>query len=276
MSPIGAELQHLTTPDGKELQWDGDPAVWAGRAPILFPIIGKLTGDAYRLAGKTYAMPKHGFARHSLFDVIDAHEDTAAFRLSASNETRALYPFEFVLELRYAVAGASLAIAATITNEGTSPMPASFGFHPALRWPLPFDQPRSAHRIGFAQTESVPLRRIDADGYLLPQPFPSPISGDTLILRDALFVDDALIFEGLASRHVVYGAKQGPHLAVEFCDFPTLGVWTKPGAGYICIEPWQGVADPVGYTGDIFDKPGIFTLTPGASRKLAMSLSLHE
>lgn len=116
-------------------------------------------------------------------------------------------------------------------------MPASFGFHPALHWPLPFGAARAAHRILFEAPEPAPVRRIDGNGFLLPDPVATPVVGDTLTLRDDLFVDDALIFDRLTSRSVSYGAFAGPQFRSDFDDFPTLGVWTKPGADFICIEP---------------------------------------
>ena len=96
------------------------------------------------------------------------------------------------------------------------------------------------------------------------------------MLRDDLFLDDALIFDQLKSRRVSYGAPTGPTLAIDFADFPTLGVWTKPGAGFICIEPWQGCSDPVGFAGDIREKPGIIEIAPGRSKRLSMSISLID
>lgn len=274
ISTLGAELRHLTDCNGHELQWDGDPAFWTGRAPILFPIIGLLEGGSYRLDGATYSMPKHGFARHSIFVIVDQTVDTVMFRLAASRATRKLYPFDFQLDIRFSISRATLTLAATVTNIGDSDMPASFGFHPALRWPLPYGQRREAHEIRFNHLEPAPVRRIDANGFLLPALQPSPVVGDTLTLRDDLFVEDALIFDRLQSRRVFYGAPEGPRLLVEYADFPTLGVWTKPGAGFICIEPWQGFSDPVGFAGDIRDKPGIIEISPGDHKHLAMHISL--
>jgi len=274
ISTLGAELQHLTDRDGHELQWDGDPAVWHGRAPILFPVIGLLEGGHYRLDGTSYPMPKHGFARHSTFEIVAQTADAVTLRLTASDETRAIYPFDFQLDIAFSLAGATLEVVATITNGGDRAMPASFGFHPALRWPLPFGQPRDAHAIRFERDEPAPVRRIDTNGFLLPEAQPSPVVGNLLTLRDDLFVDDALIFDSLASRRVSYGAATGPRLTVDFTDFPTLGVWTKPGAGFICIEPWQGFSDPAGFAGDIRDKPGIIEIAAGASTRLAMHITL--
>ena len=275
-SPTGAELRRLTTRAGRDLQWDGDPAFWTGRAPILFPVIGLLRGGRYRLDGVEYAMPKHGFARRSTFAVVETRPDAATLRLSASEATRGLYPFDFQLDLAFVVADRTLTVAATISNLGARPMPTSFGFHPAFRWPLPFGAPRDAHTLTFERDEPEPVRRIDPEGLLTPTPRPTPVEGRTLTLRDALFEEDALIFDRVASRRVVYGAPTGPRLEVAFDDFAILGVWTKPGAGFICIEPWAGLPDPQGFDGDIRDKPGVFQVAPGDRRRLAMSISLLD
>ncbi|HWJ69923.1 MAG TPA: aldose 1-epimerase family protein [Sphingobium sp.] len=276
ISSLGAELQTLRMADGRDLQWNGDPAVWRGRAPILFPVIGLLEGGQYHFDGRHYAMPKHGFARDSLFEVAASSPQRVTFRLSASPATRAIYPFEFQLDIDFTLIERTLTLGAVIANHGERAMPASFGFHPALRWPLPFGQSRASHRIRFARDEPAPVRRIDQNGFLRPDPVASPVVGDILALRDDLFIDDALIFDRLTSRSLRYGAPAGPRLHVRFADFPTLGVWTKPGADFICIEPWHGFSDPVGFTGDIRDKPGIFEIAPGTTRSLSMSLSLED
>jgi galactose mutarotase-like enzyme len=274
LTALGAEMVGLTT-DGRELQWDGDPAVWSGRAPLLFPIVGALAGGRYRLGDDTYALPRHGFARRSLFDIVERDGRRAVFRLAASEATRAVYPFEFVLDVTYAVDGPALAITAVIENRGDGPMPASFGFHPALRWPLPYGKPRADHVIRFERDEPAPIRRLDGDGCLLPQAFPTPVEGRTLRLRDELFSDDAVIFDRPASRRVVYGAPGAPAIAVTFPAMPHLGIWSKGGgAGFVCIEPWQGYADPAGFTGTLFEKPGVVPIEPGKAHACGMRIEL--
>ncbi len=276
IAPLGAELRRLATADGHELLSDGDPAFWTGRAPLLFPIVGALRGDEYRLGAERYRMPKHGFARRSIFTVVEADDASALFRLEADAHTRASYPFDFRLDVHFALREAALTISITVANLGEGEMPASFGFHPALRWPLPFGQPREAHRIDFAQPELSPIRRLDADGLVTAVRHPTPVEGRTLKLRDALFVDDALIFDRFASRSVSYGADTGPRIEVSFPELSLLGVWTKPGAGFICIEPWAGLADPEGFDGDLRDKPGVFQVAAGSPRHLQMTLTLEE
>jgi galactose mutarotase-like enzyme len=271
-----AELQTLRDRDGRDLLWSGDPAVWAGRAPVLFPIVGELAGGRYRIGSKSYSLGRHGFARRSRFEVVDHTDEMAVFRLEADDASRLVYPFEFRLELRFAITGAAIEMAATVTNQGDVPMPASFGFHPALRWPLPYGGSRESHRLLFDEPEPAQTRRLDTDGLLDPLPRSTPIAGRELVLNDRLFADDALILDEPASRGLLYGAPGEPQIRVDFSDMPMLGLWSKPGAGYVCIEPWHGVADPAGFADDIFAKPGIVTIAPEANRQFVTRLSIIQ
>ena len=274
INPFGAELSSLTDSAGRELMTDADPAFWTGRAPILFPIVGAVNGDAIRVDGSAYPMRKHGFARHSRFAVARHDADRLVLRLNDSAETRKEYPFAFVLEIAFAIADATLTVTARIGNPGTGDLPASFGFHPAFAWPLPFGAPREQHRIVFDRAEPAPLRQLDAAGLIDPAPRPSPLDGPTLHLADDLFTADALIWDRLESQAVTYGAPDGPQLRIAFPDTPYLGIWTKPGSHFVCIEPWHGLADPQGYAGDIRDKPGVFLVPPGGERGITMEIAL--
>ena len=275
INPLGAELTSLLDARNRELMTDADPAYWKGSAPLLFPIVGALNGGEYRLDGRTYALPKHGFARTSLFALAEHEPERALFRLVDSAATRAVYPFAFVLEIEFALAGPTLAMTATVRNSGTVPLPFSFGFHPAFAWPLPGEAAKADHAIVFERDEPEAIRRIDGDG-LVARSEPTPVVGRTLALREGLFEDDALIWDRLASRRCTYGAPGGARLELAFPDTPMLGVWQKPGARYLCIEPWAGIADPAGFAGDFRDKPGIMELAPGAGRSFRMDVTVRE
>jgi galactose mutarotase-like enzyme len=276
IDPLGAQLSTLRNRAAQDLLWDGDPAVWAGRAPLLFPIVGVLAGGAYRLGSNSYPLPRHGFARGKLFSVVSTGASEAVFKLTADDASFRVYPFPFELEVRYELAAATLSVTAEIRNQGGGDMPASFGYHPGFRWPLPFGQPRSAHFIEFASDEPAPFRRIDSQGLLAPEPHPTPIAGRRLALNDALFQEDVLIFNQLESRSVIYGGTSGPRIRIGFPDAPYLGIWTKPGAPLICIEPWHGITDPEGFSGDFKDKPGVFVLKGGGSLTTRMDITLLE
>ena len=274
ISTCGAELQSLRTAVGVDLQWDGDPAVWSGRAPILFPIVGALVNGRYRLDGRTYAMEKHGFAHHLTFEVVERSSAAATLRLEDDADTREHYPFAFRLDLTFSLDGPTLTLEALLTNPGETPLPASLGFHPAFRWPLPFGQPQSEHRIRFDREEPAPVRRIDKAGVLTPELNPTPVEGRALQLRDMLFEDDALLFNQIASRRLLYGGAGGPQIEMRFDDFPMFGAWTKPRADFIALGPRAGEPDPQGFAGDLRERPGIFEVVPGASRRLAMHVTL--
>jgi galactose mutarotase-like enzyme len=276
IDPLGAQLSSLKTQAALDLLWNGDPKVWAGRAPLLFPIVGVLEGGTYQLGTKRYPLARHGFARGKLFSIDSASSSAAIFRLIADESSLQVYPFQFELEVRYELNAATLSVTTWIRNRGNTAMPASFGYHPGFRWPLPFGQARSSHFIEFESDEPAPARRIDSAGLLTPERYPTPIIQRRLALADSLFQDDVLIFDQINSRSVLYGSDEGPRVKIGFPDAPYLGVWTKPGAPLICIEPWHGVTDPEGFSGDFHDKPGVFVLEGGGSFCTRMDITLME
>ncbi|TMJ30493.1 MAG: aldose 1-epimerase family protein [Alphaproteobacteria bacterium] len=271
-SSLGAELVRLQGAAGVELLWSGDPAVWAGRSPLLFPIVGGVKDDRISVGGKAYPLSRHGFARTSTFELIDAQPSRCLWRLRANEETRARYPFAFRLDVAYAVDGNRLTLAATVANEGDGPMPASFGFHPAFRWPLSPSLPREQHEIRFDKRERAPIRRLNNG--LLGEAVPSPVQGDRMVLADSLFAEDALIWDRLQSRSLSYGGPTGPSLRLDFPDMPHLGIWSKPGAGFVCLEPWQGFASPVGFDGELAEKPGIIVVSAGSTRDFTLTVTV--
>jgi len=273
INPLGAELTHLRDAEGRELMTDADPAYWTGHAPILFPVVGRLNGDTLRLDGRDYAMKQHGFARGQIFELAARTATGASFRLTANDDTRACYPFEFGLEVSFTIEGATLTIGVRVSNPGVVPLPASLGFHPAFAWPLPYGRPRADHRIRFAADEPGDIIEL-ADG-LFAARRPSPLDGRVLHLTDDVFAHDALIWDPVASQSVTYGPPDGPQLRVDFPDTPYLGIWTKPGAAFVCIEPWHGHADPAGFDGDFRTKPGVFEVAPGGDWACQMAITLE-
>jgi galactose mutarotase-like enzyme len=275
IAALGAELTLLRDAAGRDFLWDGDPAWWRGRAPLLFPIVGRVPNDEIVVEGERYTMRQHGIARLSTFALVETHGDRCLYRLASSDATRAAYPFDFVLDVGYALEANTLAVTATVTNSGLRDMPVSFGFHPAFRWPLPGGGARSEHALRFDAPESAPIRRLH-QGLLLPDDFATPVRGDTLHLADELFVDDALIFQHPVSRGVTYASASGPSIRIEFPDMPNLGVWSKPGAGFVCIEPWYGYAAPEGFDGELRDKEGSLSVAPGDRASFAFTITIRE
>jgi galactose mutarotase-like enzyme len=164
---------------------------------------------------------------------------------------------------------------ATVTSQHDTSLPFSFGFHPAFAWPLPGGGAKEAHRVTFAEAEPQPIRRIDpASGLVLLDLLPTPVEDRSFVPTSALFEPDAIIWDELHSRSLIFGVPGGASLDIAFPDTPMLGIWQKPGAAYLCIEPWQGIADPLGYEGDFRDKPGIALLEPGEERSFRMDVTV--
>jgi galactose mutarotase-like enzyme len=275
INPFGAELWSLTDGEGREYMTNADPAFWTGHAPLLFPIVGALNGGTYQLNGRTYALRKHGFARTSRFELAERGTERVRIRLRESVKTRTDYPFAFQLDVEFALAGSTLTVAVTVHNAGRKPMPFSFGFHPAFAWPLPDGGPKEAHRVIFAQDEPEPIRRIDpVTAMLLPDPEPSPVVGNVLRPEARLFEKDALIWDRLNSRALAF-AGDGVAIDIAFPDCPDLGIWQKPGAPFLAIEPWHGFNDPQDFEGDFRAKPGIVVLAPGAQRSFRMDVTVR-
>lgn len=271
VAALGAELVRLTDKDGRELLWNGDPAFWSGRAPVLFPIVGRLPGDQLVHEGVAYPMAQHGFARRRVFE-LEAHtSSSASFVLRADEETRKQYPFDFLLRVTYTLAEATLTVAAKVENPGTAPLPASVGFHPAFRWPLPYGGTREGHRIIFEKAETAPIYR--PVGGLLSTATEANPAVDTIVEpTDAMFERDALIFLGLRSHHLRYGVPGEPGIEVDFPDMPDLGLWSKPGAPFLCIEPWAGYATPENAPAEFTQKPGLSHIPPGGAKEFGFSL----
>ncbi|WP_428332645.1 aldose 1-epimerase family protein [Novosphingobium sp.] len=276
VNQTGAELWSITDQAGRNYMTDADPAFWTGHAPVLFPVIGSVAHDRIVVDGQVYPMARHGFARHAHFEIVERGADHVRFRLGDSDATRTQYPFAFQLDLAFRVSGWHVEVTAHVTNPGDTDMPFSFGFHPAFAWPLPGGADKSAHRLTFAHDEPEPIHRLDqTTGLLLPEPAASPVVCRDLPLTSDLFDSDAIVWTDQRSRALTYGAPGGASLDIAFPDSPMLGLWQKPGAHYICIEPWQGYADPQGFDGDFATKPGLVILPPGDTHSLHLSIMVH-
>lgn len=274
INPLGAELSSLKSGQ-RELVWQADPNIWGRHAPILFPIVGRLANDQLTSNGKHYPMSQHGFARDMEFNVVDEQTDHCTLALHSNDKTRQQFPFDFILQIQYQLIENRLITRYHLQNTMSDhTLHASIGAHPGFVWPLQQDQTRESHFIEFANNETHPIRRLNA-GLMKAETYPTPVEGRRLYLHDSLFEDDAIIFDQLNSHELSYQAPNGDCLRLRFADFPHLGIWTKPKAGFICLEPWQGYASPEEFDGDIKDKPGIISLAANESRHWQYEISVE-
>ena len=272
VSSLGAELRTLTTADGRSWLWNGDAAWWSGRAPILFPMVGKAPDNRITIDGEAYELAQHGFARRSEFALVASDATSCRYELAASDATRAVYPFEFLLALTYGLDGRTLTVSAEVGNRDTRPMPFGLGFHPAFVWPLP-GAAGKAHTVTLANGAEPALVRVEG-GLVKPQKLASPFQAGRLVLAPAQFEADAMIFPEGAGTALTYAANEGPALSFTFDNLPNLALWQKPGASFICIEPWHGTAAELGGSGDLAKRPYSVTLEPGGQARFGFTVEL--
>ena len=268
INTIGAELIQLEK-DNKNYIWTVDETYWNKTSPILFPIVGRLKNDTYSIENKTYELPRHGFARNFEFQIVNQTESSVVFVLENNSETLKNYPFEFQLQLEYKLVGNELIMKYSVENKSKVSMPFSIGAHPAFT----IEDSFSDYSLKFNQTEEFISYELDNEQF--SNSFRKINSENGQInLNYSLFEKDALVFKHLQSNKLTLLKKNEPVFSVQFEGFPYLGIWTKPNAPFLCIEPWCGLADNVNHNGNIFEKEGINLLHPQEifSRRIKITL----
>ncbi|MEW6184180.1 MAG: aldose 1-epimerase family protein [Thermodesulfobacteriota bacterium] len=261
----GAELMSIQTlQDPLEFLWQGDPAYWARRAPILFPIVGALKDNRYTYKGKTYAMGQHGFARDLDFILIEATADSLIWLLQENPQTLQIYPFPFQLYTTYSLKGNSLSIKHKVSNSGRETMWFSIGEHPGFNCPLLPGETLSDYSLVFEQEELLD-RTLVKDSLLTEEKEPFLHQERTVPLSPELFKRKAIVLEKFKSDSLTLVSKNHSRkVTVTLAEYPYLGIWSpQTGAPFICIEPWYGRASSEDSDGDITRKPGIIALEAG-------------
>ncbi|QWW70655.1 aldose 1-epimerase family protein [Rhizobium sp. WYJ-E13] len=272
VSSLGAEMQALTSSDGRSWVWNGDAAFWTGRSPILFPMVGKAPNDILKVDGQCAPMAQHGFARRSEFALASSSETSCRYELAASETTKAVYPFDFLLAVIHSVEGRALTVAAEVTNRDSRSMPFGLGFHAAFLWPLP-GAAKKPHTITLDNGAEPALRRLEG-GLISPKKLASPFMAGSLVLDHSMFEQDAMIFPEGAGSGLRYEAEGGPAMHFSFENLPNLALWTKPDAPFLCIEPWHGTAAEDGGPDDLEGRPYTMVLAAGQTTRFSFTAEI--
>jgi galactose mutarotase-like enzyme len=259
---------------GADRLWAPDPAWWTDVAPLLFPVVGWTRGGVIRVAGSTYPLGLHGFARTLRFAV--AARDQASVRLVAQDDdqTRQAYPFAFGLAVTLSLDTWSVSLRAEVTNRSAGPMPYGFGFHPGFCWP--FDGGRQHdYSVLFDVAEEPAVPEIAPGGLFSVRRRRVPLSGRTLPLSPGLFAREALCFIDAHSRGLRFVRRGGSAIRVAFEGCPAMALWSRAGAPFLCVEGWQGYGDPEDFVGDLAEKPGLAHLSPGQTAHHVMRVTFE-
>lgn len=267
VSTHGAELQSVRK-GSTEYLWQGDPAYWGRRSPVLFPIVGSVWEKKYRVDGREYELGQHGFARDMDFELISASDTEVRYRLAYSSETLEKYPYPFILEIAYKLHDNVLDVIWEVENPAETEMFFQIGAHPAFIYPDYGQQKMERGYLVFDRTEGLECIRIKEKGCVdavtrYPLEIPSdgclPLTKETFDAIDTIMLQDSQV-----SMVEMRRADASPWLRVRF-DAPVVGIWSPPGkvAPFICLEPWYGRCDEVGYAGEFKDKEWMNRLGPG-------------
>lgn len=277
VSAHGAELQSIRKGDVEYL-WQGDSRYWGRRSPVLFPIVGSVWEARYRVDGTEYQLGQHGFARDMDFALVSASDTEVRYRLESSEETLAKYPYPFVLEIAYRLHGASIDVIWEVKNPSDKEMYFQIGAHPAFFYP-DYDPEKSGRGFfTFDRTEGIECIRIKEKGCVdAVTKWPLEMPEGVLKLEKDTFdaIDTIMVQDSQLKRVNMFKEDGTAWLSLSF-DAPVVGIWSPPGkvAPFICIEPWYGRCDRVGYEGEYKDKDWMNRLAPGEGFKSVYTIEI--
>ncbi len=274
----GAELCSLVHKDTNiQHVWQADPQYWAKHSPILFPVVGVVNEGTYTFRGERYSMSKHGFARDNEFELIEQTETSLTYRFSSNEETIKNYPFDFDLLLTYRLEERKLIFDYQVVNKNSDEMYFSLGGHPAFTCPFLKGEELTDYVLKFEEKETVDQLLLNISNGLFTGAKKEKVldNENTITLTNEIFNDDALVFEGLKSKTVEICTPKNEHgLTFDFSDWKYLAFWSQPTAPYVCIEPWFGLADFEGASGELTEKIGIEKLAGNATFSASYSVEV--
>lgn len=258
---LGAELVSLINLEtGKEIIWEGNPDFWGGKSPVLFPTVGALKDDSYIFEGETYEMPRHGFARRKFLEVKHSSENEVVFELNSDKETLKFYPFEFSLEIKYTLIENKLTVSYNVKNTSEKELYFSLGAHPGFAIDTKNGLKYDDYEIAFSDDEKLEIHPL-IDNLISKETQTINLENKTLPLSYELFSKDALVMTNMKSQELILRNNQNNHKVIfTFSNFPYFGIWSAKNADFVCLEPWQGIADIEDHNKDFTQKLGILKL----------------
>ena len=278
----GAELSSVYDKENQvDRLWDANPQVWNRHAPILFPFVGKVNGGTYRIEDKEYTMKsQHGFARDMEFECVEATDTYVTHRLTANENTLAIYPFNFELLVTHRLDDENprlLSIEWEIRNHGDEMMYYSIGGHPAFTVLVEKSEDRKNYYLEFPGRDDLVYISVNpANGFVVPEK-EFPLETENGFVQFFEGIHDTLIFDYQNIKTVrIANPDKTPYVTMDCSEFPFLGIWAKRTGNFICLEPWVGRADNDGFTGTLEEKTGMAKLAAGCSTTIKHTVEFHK
>lgn len=279
VSAHGAEMTGIRKGETEYL-WSGDPKFWNRQSPVLFPMVGRVWENRYRAEGKEYEMGQHGFARDMDFTLVHKDGESLLYRLESSEESRRIYPWDFVLEIGYRLSGNSIVVSWKVISHSRSRMWFQIGAHPAFNYPGYDPQKKERGFFAFDRSSVLLSAKLATKGCVEKGAhFPVPLDEKgRLVLNSDSFdgVDTFVLEDSQVSRVDMLCPDGSPWLSVHFKS-PLVGLWSPPemNAPFVCIEPWYGRCDWAGFEGDISQREWVWSLEPGESFETEYTIVIH-
>lgn len=260
IAEMGAEVTRIyDKTEDNEILWEGNPVYWKRHSPVLFPNVGKTYKNRVLINGTQYPTSQHGFARDNEFTCIEAANEKASFMFRSSEETKEVYPFDFELHINYKLNKKELTVEWQVKNCGDETMYFTIGGHPAFRFAKP-EETKADYVLKVPGKEKLEYVLIDISCGCanVDEVHTLQLSEETYPLSDELFAKDALVVDNGQIEEAWLCHKDGtPYVGVRSAGFPNYGIWSVEGAPFVCLEPWMGRCDNVGFNAELSEKPNV-------------------
>lgn len=262
----GAELTSIKY-EGKEMLFQGEKVLdkdnkpfWKRQAPILFPIVGKLKDNKTQIGNQYYEMSQHGFARDMEFEEIIKTSNRHEYILKSNKETLKKYPYKFELKIIYEIIENILNVTYQVKNIDNKTIYFGLGGHPAFNC----DYKNEEYEIIFEEKEDKIQFFKLKDGLIDTEKAENILEENKIKLKNNSFDEDAIIMKDINSNKVILQNNKTNNkiLEFDFTGFPYLAIWSKKGAPFVCIEPWQNTADKIDSNYVFEKKENIVKLKP--------------
>lgn len=266
IAEMGAEVTRIyDKTEDNEILWEGNPVYWKRHSPVLFPNVGKTYKNRVLINGTQYPTSQHGFARDNVFTCIEAANEKASFMFRSSEETKEVYPFDFELHINYKLNKKELTVEWQVKNCGDETMYFTIGGHPAFRFAKP-EETKADYVLKVPGKEKLEYVLIDISCGCanVDEVHTLQLSEETHPLSDELFAKDALVVDNGQIEEAWLCHKDGtPYVGVRSAGFPNYGIWSVEGAPFVCLEPWMGRCDNVGFNAELSEKPNVNKVEAG-------------
>lgn len=277
VSSKGGELVSLRDAEQTEYIWIGDATYWKRHAPQLFPCIGRLTNNQYRMDGALHEMGQHGFLRDYELTKVEESETSLHLQFQSDASTRQLYDRDWIVDIFYSLCGKTLSVKFQVRNCDTRTMRFGYGIHPGFNVPLDPALRFEDYRLDFHET-SIPKQMELTERYTISGGMHDYAleEGRYLPLQHCLFDHDAIILKDMPHTVTLGSQKDAKKVTVAFPDMPYLGIWHAPetDAPFVCIEPWSSLPSTDGVIDEFETKPDFITVEPEETYTNNWSISI--